>query len=56
MQPRLKQILLLAALGLGLSGCVYYPAPGYYSYGQPYYPYYYGPPVGGGVVIGGHWR
>ena len=55
MHPRLKQILLLSALGLGLSGCVYYPTPGYYAYGPAYYPYY-GPPVAGGVVIRGRWR
>lgn len=55
---RLKSALLVMAAALGLSGCVAYPAPGYYSYGYseapaPYYPYYYGPPVYGGVVIGG---
>jgi hypothetical protein len=63
-----RNALLLAAAALGLSGCVAYPAPGYYSYGGyyggydgGYYPYYYGPPVVGTVVIGGghyhrHWR
>lgn len=63
--PRLKHVVLVAAVALGLGGCVAYPAPGYYSYGyydsQPaYYPYYYGPPVVGSVVIGGgrfhRWR
>ena len=59
-----KPFLVLAAVVLGLSGCVAYPAPGYYSYGGyyggyydgyygGYYPYYYGPPVVGSVVIGG---
>jgi len=55
--PRLRHFLLLAAIGLGLSGCVYYPAaPGYYSYGPAYYPSYYGPPVVGSVAIGGRYR
>ena len=62
--PKAKHWLVLAAVLLGLSGCVAYPAPGYYSYGgyyDGYYPYYYGPPVVGSVVIGGghyhrHWR
>jgi hypothetical protein len=65
-----RNALLIAAAALGLSGCVAYPAPGYYSYGGyygaydgGYYPYYDGPPVVGTVVIGGgdyhhhrHWR
>ena len=70
-QRRLWKLgLLLGAVLLGLSGCVY-PAPGYgdygygYGYGGPaYYPYYYGPPAYGSVWIGGghgwgghhHWR
>ena len=52
----LKPALLVLAGALALSGCVAYPAPGYYSYGysDPYYaPYYYGPPAYGAVVIGG---
>jgi hypothetical protein len=57
--PGLKHAILVAAVALGLGGCVY-PAPGYGYYQQPYYPYYYGPPVAGAVVIGGggyhHWR
>lgn len=65
----ITQFLVLAAVVVGLSGCVAYPAPGYYSYGGyyngyygGYYPYYYGPPVVGSVIIGGgghyhrHWR
>jgi hypothetical protein len=40
---------LVAAVALGLSGCVAYPDP-YYGYG---YPAYYGPPVAGSVYIGG---
>lgn len=54
---------LVAAVALGLSGCVAYPDP-YYGYGG--YPAYYGPPVAGSVYIGGggwhdgwghrHWR
>ncbi|HWE72577.1 MAG TPA: hypothetical protein VG328_05400 [Stellaceae bacterium] len=55
---------LVAAVALGLSGCVAYPDP-YYGYGG--YPSYYGPPVAGSVYIGGgggwhggwgyrHWR
>ena len=63
-RPKAKHLLVLAAFVLGLSGCVAYPAPGYYSYGgyyDGYYPnYYYGPPVVGTVVIGGghhhRWR
>jgi hypothetical protein len=54
-----KHVLVLVAIVLGLSGCVAYPAPGYYSYGgysDGYYPYYYGPPVLGTVVIGGGHR
>ena len=58
---KLKPALLLLAGVLALSGCVAYPAPGYYGYGgygDPYYgsyysPYYYGPPAVGTVVIGG---
>ena len=66
---KLKPALLVVAAALALSGCVAYPAPGYYAdggYNDPYYgsyysPYYYGPPVVGTVVIGGghshhHWR
>jgi hypothetical protein len=51
----LKPALLLLAGALALSGCVAYPAPGYYSYGYsaPYYAPYYGPPAYGAVVIGG---
>jgi len=56
----LIRALLLATALAALSGCVY-PAPGYYGYYDgPYaYPYYYGSPVTGTVVIGGgyrHWR
>ena len=40
---------LVAAVALGLSGCVAYPDP-YYGYG---YPAYYAPPVAGSVYIGG---
>jgi hypothetical protein len=58
------RFLLVAAVAVGLSGCVAYPDPYYgYSYG---YPAYYGPPVSGSVYIGGggwhdgwhhrHWR
>jgi hypothetical protein len=63
--PGLKHAILVAAVALGLGGCVAYPAPGYGYYGsyeRPYYhPYYYGPPVVGTVIIGGggehhHWR
>ena len=61
--PRLKHAILVAAVALGLGGCVYAgPGYGYSSYGyyeRPYYPsYYYGPPVVGTVVIGGgeHFR
>ncbi|HEY1504734.1 MAG TPA: hypothetical protein VGF92_10570 [Stellaceae bacterium] len=43
------RFLLVAAVGLGLSGCVAYPGP----YGYGYYPAYYGPPVAGAVFIGG---
>ena len=54
-RPTLKAALVLLAGALALSGCVAYPAPGYYAYGDPYYggPYYYGPPAYGTVVIGG---
>jgi len=57
---------LVAAVALGLSGCVAYPDP-YYGSGYGY-PAYYGPPVAGSVYIGGgdwhhhdwedhrHWR
>jgi hypothetical protein len=57
----MKRILCRAAaifaLGLGLAGCVYEPAPAYYpTYGYaPPPPVYYGPPVYGSVVIGGGW-
>jgi hypothetical protein len=50
-------LLLLTALGFGLSACYYAPAPGYaYDsgyYGSPgyYAPAYYGPSVG--VYYGG---
>lgn len=61
--PGLKQAIVVAAVALGLSGCVY-AGPGYGYYSQPYYPAYYGPayygpPVVGSVWIGGggrHWR
>ena len=44
---------LVAALALGLAGCVAYPAPYYgYGYGYPYY----GAPVAGSVYIGGGWH
>jgi hypothetical protein len=46
------RFLLVAAVALGLSGCVAYPA-GPYGYGYGYAPYYYGPPVAGTVVVGG---
>ena len=58
------RFLLVAAVALGLSGCVYDP---YYGYGYGY-PGYYAPPVTGSVYIGGggwhhrdwddhrHWR
>lgn len=52
-------LLLLTALGFGLSACYYAPAPGYaYDsgyYGSPGYygPAYYGPSVG--VYYGGGW-
>lgn len=46
------RFLLVAAVGLGLSGCVAYPAGPYYG-GYGYYPGYYGPPVVGSVFIGG---
>jgi len=45
---------LVAAVALGLAGCVAYPDP-YYGYGSGY-PYYYGPPVTGSVYIGGGWH
>lgn len=57
--------LLLAGLGLGLSGCYYAPGYGYgYDsgyYGAPAYyggPAYYGPSVGVyyGGYYGGGWR
>jgi len=60
----LRHAILVAAVAMGLGGCVYagpgYGYPGYGYYEQPY-PYYYGPPVVGGVFIGGgghfhHWR
>jgi hypothetical protein len=57
--------MLLAGLGLGLSGCYYAPAPGY-AYDPGYYspgyyapaPAYYGPSVGVyyGGYYGGGWR
>lgn len=53
---RLIQVLLLGTLALGLGGCVYYPADPYYGGGYGYSPYYYGPPVVGGVFIGGGGR
>lgn len=46
------RFLLVAAVALGLSGCVAYPDP-YYGYGGYGYPAYYGPPVTGSVFIGG---
>lgn len=58
------RFLLVAAVALALSGCVY-PDP-YSGYGYYGYPGYYGPPVTGSVFIGGggwhdgwdhrHWR
>ena len=42
---------LVAAVALGLAGCVAYPDP-YYGYGYGY-PAYYGPPVSGSIFIGG---
>lgn len=47
------RLALVAAVALGLSGCVAYPDP-YYGGGYGYgYPAYYGPPVTGSVFIGG---
>lgn len=46
------RFMLVAAVALGLSGCVAYPAG---PYGYSAYPYYYGPPVAGAVFIGGGW-
>jgi hypothetical protein len=46
------RFLLVAAVALGLSGCVYDP---YYGYGYGY-PGYYAPPVAGSVFIGGGWH
>ncbi|MBB3240613.1 hypothetical protein FHW68_002120 [Pseudomonas sp. Tn43] len=50
-QKKLRQILLSAFFGLGLSGCYYYaggadiyPAPYYYPGYYYYSPYYYGGP------------
>jgi hypothetical protein len=57
---RWTSAVLLLALGLGLSGCVYagpgygYYDTGYYA-GPAYYPSYYGPPAYGSVYIGGGW-
>jgi hypothetical protein len=62
----IKRTILVALAAAGLSGCVAYPAPGYYGaypaydgyYAAPA-PYYYAPPVYGGVIIGGggrRWR
>lgn len=55
---RLKYGLVLAAVLLGLSGCVYagpgYGYNGYYA-GPAYYPYYYGPPAYGSLYVGGGW-
>jgi hypothetical protein len=49
----LIRVLLIGAVALGLGGCVAYPAGPYYGgYGYGYAPYY-GPPVVGGVFIGG---
>ena len=58
--PELKHAIVVAAIALGLGGCVY-AGPGYGYYSQPAYygPAYYGPPVVGSVWIGGggrHWR
>lgn len=67
MRHKILRAVALAALGLGLAGCVVYePTPGYgpaYAYGPPVA---YAPPVYGSVVIGGwggggwggyhHWR
>jgi hypothetical protein len=56
MKQALCRAAAVFALGLGLAGCVYEPAPGYYpAYGYAPPPAYYGPPVYGGVVIGGGW-
>jgi hypothetical protein len=60
------RFLLVAAVALGLTGCVAYPDP-YYGGGYGYGPAYYGPPVTGSIFIGGgggwhdgwgrrHWR
>jgi hypothetical protein len=47
------RFVVVAAVALGLAGCVY-PDP-YYGYGYGY-PGYYGPPVTGSVFIGGGWH
>ncbi len=49
----LKHAILAGAVAVALSGCIY-AGPGY-GPGYGYYerPYYYGPPVIGGVFIGG---
>jgi hypothetical protein len=46
------RLALVAAVALGLAGCVAYPDPYYGGYGYGY-PAYYGPPVTGSVFIGG---
>jgi hypothetical protein len=63
-----RRAAVLAALALGLGGCVYAPPPaaGYaygpgYAYAPPpayYYPYYYPAPVFGSLSFGfrGHFR
>lgn len=48
------RFLVVAAVALGLAGCVAYPDPYYGGYG--YGPAYYGPPVTGSVFIGGGWH
>ena len=47
------RFLVVAAVALGLAGCVY-PDPYYGGYGYGYGPAYYGPPVTGSIFIGGH--
>jgi len=48
------RFLVVAAVALGLAGCVAYPDPYYGGYG--YGPAYYGPPVTGSIFIGGGWN
>jgi len=48
------RFLVVAAIALGLAGCVAYPDPYYGGYG--YGPAYYGPPVTGSIFIGGGWH